>query len=513
MPTTLGFKDIIDLPEWRPLANALGVSAAGACICSDQRNNEDRHPEIFLLRSQVLLDKYNVKNDEWINLASPALQAAIAAGEACVFVPHMGPQGLIGAGCTNQSIVISTALPAAVALNQLANRSDGRGFKIRIIGNSAGGSGLTEERLMVGNTGGTTPTIYLDSALTFVPANGDRYEILSGRVYLLSAGAIGAATWKYYDIATNSYTAQSQVNLPATIGTDSCLLSLSESHVPYDRAPGDGFFGNLTATGSGVASLTGQAIGGDIVVLAGEYRNFQIRIVQDVVIPTAVGQRRRITTHTAGPSPVYTVVAWAVVPSADAIYVIENDSDKILLWSSAVTTTFNFNIAANTWDTVTWAVRPSVMAVGCCAEQSYGIEPDAQRSQRHSYIYSIRGGAVSTIDLFDIAGAATGLWTGNIDYGNKGGTLFGAGTCTAYDGATKNGAYFYINISGTQRFTRFCMTTRMLEGYAYLEYAQGTAIAGDALCQTTYIDGTTKVAFIIFQRRSGAEVFQLLIQR
>ncbi|MBI4797095.1 MAG: hypothetical protein HY790_14870, partial [Deltaproteobacteria bacterium] len=80
MTTTLGFKDIIDLPEWRPLANAPGNAGAGVSFAQDLRNNEDRHPFIFLLRSASLLDLYHVKNDEWMTLASPALAGTFGAG-------------------------------------------------------------------------------------------------------------------------------------------------------------------------------------------------------------------------------------------------------------------------------------------------------------------------------------------------------------------------------------------------------------------------------------------------
>lgn len=513
MATTLGFKDLIDLPEWRPIANAPVSGTAGVNLACDLRNNEDRHPEIFQLGSAILFAKYSVKNDEWMPLASPALAGVFGAGADSVFVPDAGPNGTLAAGATTTSVILTTALPAAVAVNQLANRGDSRGFKVRIIGNAAGSSGKTEEKLIVGNTAGTTPTIYLESALTFSPIAGDRYEILSGRVYLLSAGLLAAGAWKYYDVATNSYSASlSIVNLPATISTDSDLLSMSELYVPNDKAPGEGFFGNLVATASGAASITGQAAGGDAGVLLNEYRNFQIRIVQDTAIPTAVGQRRRITSHTAGASPVYTVDAWAVTPSTTATYVVERWTDCILLWTTLLTTTFNYSISGNAWTTATWAVRPSACGAGVSAFGSCGITLDAQKSQRDSYIYVIRGAATADIDLFDIAGAATGSWTGNIAYGNKGQT-FTTGTATVHDWATLGGKYVYVNVNGTQRFARFDVVNRILEPYADLEYVQGAVVAGGALALTLFIDGATKLAFLIVQRRTGAECFELVIQR
>lgn len=528
MPTTLGFKDILDLPEWRPIANAPTTSAAGVCLISDKRNNEDRHPEVFQLGSNTVLNKYSVKNDEWMPLASPALAGTFGAGAASVFVPHAGPNGAIGAGATTTSVAITipvfagAAASPSIGANMLANRGDGVGFKIRIIGNAAGSSGKIEERYIIGNTGGaggaggTAITVYLNAVLSFTPANTDTYEILSGRVYLLGAGTTAAGTWKFYDVATNSYSGNlATTNLPATIGTDSALLSLSELHVPNTRAPSEGFFGNLISTGIGASSLTGQAAGGDATVAANEYRNFQIRIVQDTANPQAVGQRRRISSHTGpGASPVYTLSAvWTSNPTIGATYVIEGWSDCILLWSSGVTTTFNYGIAANAWDTTTWAVRGSgAVGAGCCAEWAYGVTQDANKLVRYSYIFCIRGAATSQIDIFDIAGAATGAWTSSIIYGNSGQT-FTTGTTSEYEPATLSGKYFYVNVNGTQRFARFDMLNRVLEPYAYLEYVQGTAVVGDGMTMTLFIDGAVKLAFLIFQRRTYAECFQLALQR
>ena len=137
------------------------------------------------------------------------MTGTFGAGAGAVMMPAQGPRGVLAAGATTTSVVLSTALPAAVAPNQLANKGNSNGFKIRIIGNSAGGSGKIEERYIIGNTGGTTPTLYLDSPLSFTPAAGDAYEIRSGRLYMLSAGTLAAGCWKYYDIATNSFSATS----------------------------------------------------------------------------------------------------------------------------------------------------------------------------------------------------------------------------------------------------------------------------------------------------------------
>uniref|UniRef100_A0A7C5YS20 Uncharacterized protein n=1 Tax=candidate division CPR3 bacterium TaxID=2268181 RepID=A0A7C5YS20_UNCC3 len=527
MATTLSFKDIIDLPQWRTLANSITATAAGSCLCGDSRNDASRDPFLYLLINATTFQRYNVLNDEWQTLTSPALAGTFGAGASSVFVASAGPSGTLATGATTTSVVLSTALPAAVGVNQLANNGSGVGYKIRIIGNATGSSGKTEEKYIIGNTAGTTPTIYLDSALTFTPIAGDRYEILSGRVMLMSAGTLAAGIVKAYDIATNSYVTVTQTNLPATISTDSENIVLDELFVPSTRNPGEGFFGNLVASASSSTSITGQASGGDAGVLANEYRNFQIRIVQDTTTPTAVGQRRIISSHTAGPSPIYTVPTWTVTPSATATFVIENNND-ILLSSSASTTMYSYRMggftADGTWSytgtvgtngALAYAVRPAASGAGTNALPSWGLTLDSAKLARHSYIYWFRGGASNTLDLLDIAGASgTGAWTAAIAYGGStAATTFTTGTGSCYDGATNTGKYGYINVNATQRFLRFDVLNRVLEPWAYLPYAQNTATIGEKIATSLFIDGTTKLAFLYAIQSTGTVFWNCAIQR
>lgn len=511
MPTTLAFKRIIDKPEWRPVSPAVAALAAGASLAEDMRNGAEQHPLIYLLRSATNLEVYNPYLDDWNTLASPALAGIFGAGAGSILMPTQGPRGTLAAGATTTKVTLTTALPAAVGINQLANRGDETGFRIRIIGNAAGSSGKVEERTIVANTAGTTPTLTLDTPLTFTPANGDGYEILSGRLYMLGAGTLAAGIWKHYDIATNSFSGNlATTNLPATISNDASFFGMDEGLVPYNKSAGQGFLGVLAATGAAATSITGQAAGGDAGVLANEYRNFQIRIVEDTTTPTSVGQRRNITSHTAGASPVYTVPAWTVTPSATAKFVIEYNGDRILLWSSASSNTHTYNITANTWDTTTFAARLGPHATGSLAMPCFAIVPDADKNARHSHVFILRAGTTATIDLFDIAGGATGLWTANIAYGNSGPT-FTTGTCGTEDVHTNEGRYFIINQNATQRFFRFDVKNRVLLPGYYIRYAQGAALVGARMCSTLFVDGATKVNFVYMIRSSGVEAFELLV--
>jgi len=525
MATTLNFKDIIDLPQWRPESPTLAASSAGASIASDLRNDDTRHPFIYYLKSLTGFDAFDPTTSEWIPLASPALASSFVAGSTSVFHPSGGPRGTIAAGATTTSITLTTALPAAVGVNQLANRGDGEGFVIRIIGSAAGSSGKIEERRIVANTSGTTPTITLDVALSFTPATGDAYEIISGRVFLLGGGTNAAGIWKYYDIATNSFSGNlANTNLPVAVTVDSAMISLSELHVSNDRKPGEGLVdGGATYN----AASTFDCIASDVITVptantitgtgmpslfTNEYRNFQIRIVEDTVNTTAVGQRRRISSHTSGTGATFTVSTnFTVTPSSSAKFVVENDDDKIFMRSSSGALIYNYNITANTWDTTTWAV-PVANGNGSAGAQSFGITRDTTGNARHSFVYFVRGGASAAIDVLDIAGAATGSWSNDIVYGNKAQT-FTTGTCAIYAPATLGGRFLNINVNGTQRMARFDLRNRVMDSQSYLRFPQGTAVNGVKMGHALFIDGATKLSFIYHLTNSQTQMFSLAVQR
>jgi hypothetical protein len=268
----------------------------------------------------------------------------------------------------------------------------------------------------------------------------------------------------------------------------------------------------LTATASAATSITGTVAGADAGVLANEYRNFQVRIVEDTATPSAVGQRRNITSHTAGASPVYTVPAWTVTPSANAKFVIELNGDRILYWGSGSSNTHTYNITANTWDTTTFAARSAAHAAGSVAMPSFFIRPDAQKLSRNRYVYVLRGGAGAVMDMFDIAGAATGAWTAAIVYGGSG-TTFTTGTCATPDPYTSGGRFSFINVSGTQRSMKFDVKNRVLSPAFYLRYPMGTAVVGGRMATAMFVDGATKLTFVMLQRMAGAEVFEIAVQK
>ena len=108
-----------------------------------------------------------------------------------------------------------------------------------------------------------------------------------------------------------------------------------------------------------------------------QFRNFQIRIVEDATTPTAAGQRQIISSHTAGTTPVFTIyAAWTVQPSIAAKFVIENPNEIIL--RTASTSTYSYapfqvrnNVTlttagaqADTWSAVRYAASSTAGAAG-----------------------------------------------------------------------------------------------------------------------------------------------------
>ena len=523
----------IDLPIWRQTSQ-MPAHAAGVSLCADKRNRFSAYNAVFQLQSASALNIYYAPPNGYGAVVNPGL-SAFGAGSDVVFVPSMSYVGSIGAGCTTTKI-ITTTNNGTWAQNGMV-LGENIGFKIRIIGNSAGSSGKIEERYVIANTSGTTPTIYLNEALSFTPANGDTYEILSGRVYCLGTTA-GATQFRYYRIGIGDMV--SAANTTLTIATDSSMIALDEAYVPYDNQPGEGMIvgvGTYDTTGTGTSkncliatatasgTLTGETSAGDYDVIANEYRNFQIRIVEDTAIPTAVNQRRIIASHTAGTSPVYTLgSSWTVTPSATAKYVIELPNQILLFTVAAGTSIYTYNptaytinngtnsISTNTWSTSYYGARGTVVASGCFTIPSWGHRPtkqsDGTRLSRHSYIWSFRGGS-TTLDMLDIAGGTTGAWTNGYSY-NAQITSFSTGSGADYAPVDQGGRWGYIVQGATNLMFRFDVKNIAMYPWTALPLQSGTAAVGNRVAVTPYIDSTAsnKVSIVFVQSHLSTNMYR-----
>lgn len=531
------FKKVIDRLMWAQVAPSFNGHSAGSSFASDLRSDVSRNPFVYQLSSAALLNRYNIVTKAWTFVQSPALAGTFGVGAAATFVPSLGLVGTIAAGATTTRVTLSTALPTAVGVNMLANRggSGEYGYKLRIIDPVVG---KTAERYITGNSGGTQPVITVQSSFGFTPSTGARYEIIAGRVFMLGAGTTAANIWRSFEVASNTLsTGLSTTNLPATIATDSDITVLDEQYTPFNCKPGDGMvLGTynydtgvvsrfaLAATAAGASTLTGQATLGDSSVVANEYRNFQIRIVEDTVNPTAVGQRRIVASHTAGPSAVYTLgTAWTVTPSSSAKFVIELPN-LLLLRSSATTTVYVYNygdatvnngtnsIAAGAWSITYFGAAPAANASGGMWAPSWGIQPDADRNARQSFCYFFRGGA-TTLDVLDIAGSITGTWTAGVVY--DGAIPLTVGTCGSYSPFENEGRMFYMNIyvaSAVNQIYRFDVQNRVLSPFTPTDFLQsGTAAAGKRMAAYAALDGTDTYDVVLLQAHLSTVAQEMVV--
>ena len=491
---------------------------------------------------------YHTKNDAWtpFNIVM-GNGGTFGAGATATFCPSLSPTGTIAASATTSSFTLTTALPASITANQLSNRGDGKGFIVRVIGNGAGSSGKTEERRVIANTSGTTPTIYLDKPLSFTPVSGDRYEFLSGSVVFLNTGVLAANQFRRYDLLTGSFSSLSTTNLVANVQTThNQLISMDEQYVPSDRNVGEGYVVGaatydtagdwvkkcLTATATSATSITGQTSDGDVLVKNNYFRNFQIRIVEDTAIPTAVGQRRLITANTGN---VYTVATWTVTPSATCKFVIENCTDNLIGFMGGSTITYNYKITnycggtANTWDAgTTWSARSVNMGQGGITWAQFGVPYDPNGVIKPCQIYSIRNTA--NYDLFDITGAATGTWANTLSLIGLGNAQYSVFTLSsdyftfAYNPHTQNGRYIYfIPLYGSSSTTtqrpciRIDFTSGMVESIAGAKQTSGATNVnyGNYAFTTIYQEGNDKIAFWNTPKPTGGNIdyLQLMLTR
>lgn len=469
--------------------NLAGNTLAGGFVVSDKSNLIPNHDIAYYIGGVSAIWNYNSDQDGWLQIPNSGAAGTFGAGSCGEFRALSAPGGVFNQTATGGT---TTTLTTALTITR-----DLSGSEIRVIG----GSGVGYSGIVKSNTLGANAVIEVTVASGTAFTATTQFQLYAGSLWFFNAGTV-AVGFSVYDRATNTWTARSVVGLPTAWGNDAQLVSTG------GRASngGNGFL-NGTATAGAATTLTTNK-----TFVLNQWANNQVRIKTG----TGAGQIRKIASNTAGANGVLTVtVAWTVTPDATSTYVIEGDDDVFFLVGNGVVTLYKFTVSANTWATVTPGVaRAAAIAAGGTADwidavpdtrwtdESYGTFYTGMIRQNGRYIYSLRGGATSTLDVYDIA---ANTWINNVLYGQQNET-FTTGSCSV----DMNGI-IYIQKEATGRIFGFSVAEHAITPFTVNPVPQGAGVAGDKMFGQTYADGASKVYYLYTLGHTRPELTRFLI--
>lgn len=470
MTTTNGNRKLLDLKRWEMCSPSPVAPAAGSFIASG-RHQRQRQLYVVNATTHYL---YDPNEDGWAQIPSGALAGAFGAG-ACGTAVAVGPSGTATAGST-------TSLTTNLTLAR-----DLRGYRIHITGGPGAGDVREISRNTVGANGVITPTVAFSAAITA----SSTYRLLTPRWYVLSAGTLAANAFKWYDFATNVWSAGTITGLPASVGTDGKLVA-TPSWLDSD------FKSFATGTATGGTSTTLANTGAAWAV--NQWSNFQVRIVSG----TGAGQVRSITSNASG---ALTVPAWTTTPDATSAYSIEGNDDYLYYLGNNAVTLYRYSISANTWTTLTpGAARAGAPGAGMSAHWIWDVADSLWTDQNNIIngrrIYSFRGAGGAVLDYYDIA---ANTWVSGVSYAPAADT-FTTGTKYAY-----HDDFLYIQKDATGRWFRYNFVTQEMDGWNTMLYPNGAALVGDTAFDAVYRDGATHIEYMYMLLNSSTVMLRQMV--
>ena len=484
MTTAVNLRKLLHRKAWENCTSAPAATTAGAFVCSDKYdlNNGSR---AFMMTSAAAVYMYEGNEDAWLTLPASGATGTFAAG-ACGEYRALGAMG----GVFTQ--VATAGTKTTITTNKTITRNmDGN--RVRVVA----GTGIGYEGSVVRNVIGA------NSVITVTPANSvafdatTQFQVYSGSLWFLNSGTT-AVGFSVYDVATNAWTARSVVNLPVAFGTGGQLISTSGSVKSFA-------VGTATAGAASTLTNSGKAWAANM------WANYQVRITAG----TGKGQIRVIASNTS--TALTTSAAWTVVPDATSAYSIEGNDDVFYLVGNNAVTLYKYTVSTNTWVVVTpVAARAGAQAAGGTAdwidstsgwdnETSVAHYTTLLFKQNGRYIYSLRGGATSTLDVYDIA---ANTWISGVLYGNQAET-FTTGSHsidlsgTIFIAKEATGRLFQFDIDAHKLLPIATNTTQVALG--------GTVVEGDKMFVLPYKDGATTILFGYMLRHSGTELVRMMV--
>lgn len=484
MTTTVKLRKLLHRKAWESCTSAPSATAAGSFIVSDKYDLINGARAFYVAGASAIY-MYEGQEDAWAQLPNSGATGTFAAG-ACGEFRGLGAMG----GVFTQTATAGTT--TTITTNRTIVRQL-TGQRVRVVA----GTGVGYEGTVASNTLGA------NAVITVTPANGvafdatTQYQVYSGSLWFMNAGT-SAVGFSVYDVATNAWTAKSVTNLPTAWGTDAQLVSTMGSTASF--ATGTATAGaSTTLTNSGKSWATNM------------WANYQVRITGG----TGKGQIRTIASNTG---TVLTVSsAWTVTPDATSVYSIEGNDDYFYLLGNNAVTLYRFVVSTNTWSTLSpTAARAGAYAAGGTADWIDGVTGWNNETavahysttlfkQNGRYIYSFRGGATNTLDVYDIA---ANTWISGISYGNQ------TETFTTGSGSVDMNGQIWINKEATGRIFRFDVDYNRLVPVATNTNQValgGTAVAGDKMFILPYTDGGTTIYFGYVLRHSSTDLVRMLV--
>jgi hypothetical protein len=437
MTTTVGVRKILDLKRWEFCAPLPTATVAASFVVSSRHY---RQQQLYVVSNTVAY-LYQPNEDAFVQLSSPALGGTFGAG-ACGAAAGFSTGSTVGAA----SLTATGGSTSTIITNQTLAR-DLRGYSVQILAGPNAGVTLT----IVSNTIGSNATITVATQASAFTAS-TVYRLMTPVWYVLGAGTLASGIFKKYCFATNSWVTLTQTGLPATISTDSKLIS-TPSWID------DGF--KTFATGTATSATGTTLVNSAKAWATNQWANSQVRITGG----TGAGQIRIITSNTG---TTLTVPTWTITPDATSVYAIEGNDDYIYYIGSNAVTTYRYSITSNSWTTLApTAARAAAPTTGMSGHWVWGsTEADwttENAIKNGRYIYSFRGGAGMVLDAYDIA---LNTWVSGITVSPAAET-FTTGTKYAYVGN-----YLYIQKDATGRWMRYNFATQELDGWSRRRYGR-----------------------------------------
>jgi hypothetical protein len=468
---------------------AAGNTAAGGFVVSDKSNLIPGHDATFYVGGASVVWRYNADEDGWMPVPNSGIAGTFGNGSCGEFRILGAPGGVFTQTATGGSTTtINTALTITRSL---------AGQRIRVVN----GAGVGYSGTILYNTTGANAilTVSIASAVAFTSTT--QFQLLTGSLWFFNGGT-GAVGFSVYDIATNAWTARSVAGIPTTWNTDAQLVSTGG--VASNEGAG---FVNGTATSGGASALTDGTKNWPV----NGWANSQVRIVTG----TGAGQIRVIASNTA---TVLTVSsAWTVQPDATSVYVIEGNDDVFYLMGNNAVTMYRFSVSGNAWTTLApAAARAGAAASGATldwvdnvtswSESSPGVYGNHVTTtvirQLGRYLYSMRGGGTSTLDIYDIA---ANTWISGVAYGGQMET-FNAGSHSV----DINGRIF-IQKEATGRVYAFDIAGHDIDPLYLSPMPQAAAVTGDKMFVQTLNDGADTGRWLYLLGHSRSEMTRIFL--